>query len=97
MRFVEVEVDSLEQFDRLLALPEGSIDMVLLDNMDEATLREAVARRDAQRPELLLEASGGIVLESVGKIAATGVDRVSCGSLTKDAFWIDFGLDEVAP
>ena len=97
VRFVEVEVDSLEQFDRLLALPEGSIDMVLLDNMDEATLREAVARRDAQRPALLLEASGGIVLESVGKIAATGVDRVSCGSLTKDAFWIDFGLDEVAP
>jgi nicotinate-nucleotide pyrophosphorylase (carboxylating) len=97
VRFVEVEVDSLEQFDRLLALPAGAIDMVLLDNMDEATLREAVARRAARNPELLLEASGGVRLESVAKIAATGVDRVSCGSLTKDAFAIDFGLDEAAP
>lgn len=95
VRFVEVEVDSLEQFDRLLTLPPGTIDVALLDNMDEATLREAVARRNARSPELLLEASGGIVLESVARIAATGVDRISCGSLTKDAFWIDFGLDEV--
>ena len=97
VRFVEVEVDSLEQFDRLLALPAGTIDVVLLDNMDEPTLREAVARRDARCPELLLEASGGIMLETVARIAATGVDRISCGSLTKDAFWIDFGLDEVVP
>ncbi|MGA0175082.1 MAG: nicotinate-nucleotide diphosphorylase (carboxylating), partial [Phycisphaerales bacterium] len=85
-----------EQFDRLLALPAGTIDMVLLDNMDEPTLREAVARRDAAQPELLLEASGGVRLESIAKIAATGVDRVSCGSLTKDAFSIDCGLDEGA-
>ena len=69
--------------------------MVLLDNMDAAQTREAVARRDARGDGPLLEASGGITLKSVAAVAATGVDRVACGSLTKDASSIDFGLDEV--
>ncbi len=93
VRFVEVEVDTLEQLDRILDLPEGTVDLVLLDNMDDATLREAVARRDQVRPGVRLEASGGVTLKSVAATAATGVERVACGSLTRDAVWIDFGLD----
>lgn len=95
VRFIEVEVDTLEQLDEVLTLPPGSIDVVLLDNMDAAQTREAVARRDARGDGPLLEASGGITLKSVAAVAATGVDRVACGSLTKDASSIDFGLDEV--
>jgi len=93
VRFVEVEVDSLAQLDRILELPPGAVDLVLLDNMNLDLLREAVRRRDAARPGLPLEASGGVTLESVAEVAATGVERVACGALTKDATSIDFGLD----
>jgi nicotinate-nucleotide pyrophosphorylase (carboxylating) len=93
VRFVEVEVDTLEQLDPLLVLPAGSIDAVLLDNMTPALLRAAVERRDAAMLELSLEASGGVTLESIRSIAESGVDRISCGSLTRDRVWIDFGLD----
>lgn len=93
VRFVEVEVDTLSQFERILELPEGTVDLVLLDNMDDAGLREAVARRNELRPSVRLEASGGVTLKSVTATAATGVERVACGSLTRDAVWIDFGLD----
>jgi len=93
VRFVEVEVDTLEQLDRMLELPEGTIDLVLLDNMDAEELREAVRRRNDVRPSVRLEASGGVTLKSVAATAATGVERVACGSLTRDAVWIDFGLD----
>lgn len=93
LRFIEVEVDSLGQFDRLLALPAGTIDLVLLDNMSPATLGDAVRRRDATRPGLGLEASGGVRLETVAAIAATGVDRISVGSITHGAVALDFALD----
>lgn len=95
VRFVEVEVDSLAQLRALLDLPAGSIDAVLLDNMSTADLREAVRLRNESLLSLPLEASGGVTLESIGEIAATGVERISCGSLTRDAAWIDFGLDLV--
>lgn len=93
LRFVEVEVDSMAQFDALLALPEGLVDIVLLDNMEPARLREAVRRRDGAAPWLRLEASGGVRLETVGEIARTGVDRISVGSLTQSAVSLDLGLD----
>lgn len=102
LRFVEVEVDSLDQFRALLAIPprrDGTrlIDIVLLDNMGVAQLREAVALRDAASasgcPRVELEASGGVRLETVGAIAGTGVDRVSCGALTHQAVSVDIGLD----
>ena len=94
--FIEFEVDGLDQFDALLALPAGMIDMVLLDNFDPAMLREAVSRRDARAPGLLLEASGGVTLDTVASIAATGVDRISVGSLTHSVRSLDLGLDALA-
>lgn len=87
---VEVEVDTLDQLDAVLpARP----DIVLLDNMAPAALREAVARRDAAAPEVELEASGGVHLETLRAIAETGVDRISSGALTHSAVGLDFGLD----
>ena len=91
--FVECEVDSLAQFDRLLTLEAGVLDMVLLDNMEPAMLSEAVRRRDARAPHLLLEASGGVRLDTVRRIAASGVDRISVGAITHSANALDIGLD----
>jgi len=95
LRFFEVEVDTLAQLSALLSLPAGTIDVVLLDNMGIEDLREAVGLRDAQRPGLLLEASGGVTLERIGEVASSGVDRISVGSLTHHAVSVDFGLDAV--
>jgi nicotinate-nucleotide pyrophosphorylase (carboxylating) len=87
---IEVEVDTLEQFDAVLpARP----DVVLLDNMTPAQLREAVARRNAAAPAIELEASGGVDLSTVGVIAESGVERISVGALTHSAVALDFGLD----
>lgn len=93
LRFIEVEVDTLEQFKALLTLPSGTIDIVLLDNMRPPLLRKAVALRDKLQPSLELEASGGITLKTVRKIAESGVDRLSVGSLTHGATSLDVALD----
>jgi nicotinate-nucleotide pyrophosphorylase (carboxylating) len=87
---VEVEVDDLAQLDHALA---ARPDMVLLDNMTLDQLREAVRRRNAVAPNVLLEASGGVTLTSLRDIAATGVDRISIGALTHSARALDIGLD----
>lgn len=87
---VEIEVDALEQLDEALA---GKPDMILLDNMAPDRLREAVRRRKAVAPEVLLEASGGVTLATVRAIAETGVDRISVGALTHSAPALDIGLD----
>jgi nicotinate-nucleotide pyrophosphorylase (carboxylating) len=87
---IEVEVDSLEQLAEVL--PEQP-DIVLLDNMPPATLREAVALRDRLAGQVELEASGGVSLDSVAAIAASGVDRISVGALTHSAAALDVGLD----
>jgi nicotinate-nucleotide pyrophosphorylase (carboxylating) len=87
---IEIEVDTLEQFDQVLSeVP----DIVLLDNMSLSDLREAVLRRNARRPEVQLEASGGVDLDTVAEIAGTGVDRISVGALTHSATCLDVGLD----
>jgi len=88
--FVEVEVDTLEQLERVLACP---VDIVLLDNMTLDELLAAVALRDRIDPEVELEASGGVHLETVGAIARTGVDRIAIGALTHSAPALDIGLD----
>ena len=87
---IEVEVDTLAQLDEALAL---GVEIVLLDNFEPAALREAVARRNARSPRTLLEASGGVGLETVGEIARTGVDFASAGVLTHGARSVDIGLD----
>ncbi|MDZ4830582.1 MAG: carboxylating nicotinate-nucleotide diphosphorylase [Phycisphaerae bacterium] len=93
LRFVEVEVDTLEQLDDVLSIEAGVIDIVLLDNFELGALREAVRRRDARRPKLELEASGGVRLESVRAIAETGVERISCGAITHSAISLDVAMD----
>lgn len=89
-RLIEVEVDTLEQLQEVL--PAGP-DLVLLDNMSLQQLRQAVALRDKSAPQIELEASGGVRLETVGEIARTGVERISAGALTHSAVAMDFGLD----
>ena len=87
---VEVEVDTLRQLDEVLA---AGPDLVLLDNFDLAELRQAVARRNASAPGIELEASGGVDLSTVARIAETGVERISVGALTHSAAAMDIGLD----
>ncbi len=87
---VEVEVDSIEQLK--LALSETP-DIVLLDNMTILQLEEAVATRNEMAPQVELEASGGVNLETIARIAETGVDRISVGALTHSAVNLDLGLD----
>ena len=87
---VEVEVDTLEQFEQVLA---AGPDLVLLDNMGPAGLCAAVARRNAGYPGIELEASGGIDLATVREIAQCGVERISIGALTHSVASLDFGLD----
>jgi len=84
--FVEIEVETLAQLRE--ALLAGAT-MVLLDNMDLPTLREAV-RLNAGRA--ILEVSGGVNMGTVREIAATGVDRISIGALTKDVKAVDFSM-----
>jgi nicotinate-nucleotide pyrophosphorylase (carboxylating) len=84
---IEIEVDRLDQLDEVIA--EGA-DAVLLDNMDTATLREAM-RRIAGR--MVAEASGGVRLDTVAAIAETGVDIISVGRLTHSVTSLDVGLD----
>lgn len=93
--FVEVEADSLRQLERLLTVEPGLVDVVLLDNMSPHELRQAVALRDGAGSPVLLEASGGVRLESVRLIAETGVDRISAGTLTHGAAWLDVALDMI--
>jgi nicotinate-nucleotide pyrophosphorylase (carboxylating) len=84
---VECEVDGLDQFDEALAA--GS-DVILLDNFSTGDLREAVRRAQGR---VVLEASGGVNLETVRSIAETGVDVISVGALTHSAPALDIGLD----
>ena len=86
---VELEADRLDQVKDFLAL--DGVDYLLLDNMDLATLREAVAMRGDRGP--LLEASGGVTLETVGEIAETGVDFISVGALTHSVRSLDLSLE----
>lgn len=92
-RFIEVEVDSLEQLRAVMACPAGVIDVVLLDNMTPSEMREAVALRDDTNPDVELEASGGVTIDSIRAIAEAGVDRIAVGALTHSAPHLDIGLD----
>lgn len=86
---IEIEADSLDQVRTLCGL--RGLDIILLDNMTTAQMREAVAIRGAA--PILLEASGGVTLETVRGIAETGVDRISVGALTHSARAVDFSLE----
>jgi nicotinate-nucleotide pyrophosphorylase (carboxylating) len=86
---IEVEVDRLDQIEEALA---GSAEVILLDNMTPAQLREAVKLINGRA---ITEASGGVNLETVRAIAESGVDLISVGALTHSAPALDIGLDFV--
>jgi nicotinate-nucleotide pyrophosphorylase (carboxylating) len=88
---IEVEVDTLPQLERALAL---GVDAVLLDNMSVDQLRAAVAMAAGK---VITEASGGITAATAPAIAATGVDLISVGWLTHSAAALDIGLDYLEP
>ena len=84
---IELEVDTMEQLDEAL---EVGVDIVMLDNFDDASTREAVARVAGR---CLVEASGGITLGRVKTLAKAGVDVISVGAITHSARAVDLGLD----
>ncbi len=87
---VEVEVDSLEQLDEVLALEPT---LVLLDNFELWATQMAVTRRDAHSPATKLESSGGLTLDVAADYARTGVDFLAVGALTHSVTVLDLGLD----
>ena len=88
-RPLEVECRSSDEVAEALA---AGARRLLLDNMDPVALREAVARAREASPEVELEASGGITLENVAAVAATGVDLISIGALTHSAPALDLSM-----
>ena len=85
---IEVEADALEQVRTFLEI-EG-IDVILLDNMKPAQIREAIA---LGKNKVKFEASGGVTLKNIRQIAATGIDYISIGALTHSPRAIDFSLE----
>ena len=85
---VEVEADTLDQVRRFLEI--DGIDVILLDNMKPAEIREAIA---IGKNKIKFEASGGITLKNIRQIAATGVDFISIGAITHSPRAIDFSLE----
>ncbi|MBK8293253.1 MAG: carboxylating nicotinate-nucleotide diphosphorylase [Solirubrobacterales bacterium] len=86
---IEVEAETLDEVGAAL---RAEADQILLDNMDIDQLVAAVAARDEVRPASKLEASGGITLANVARVAATGVDFISVGALTHSAPSLDVSL-----
>lgn len=86
---VEVETESLDELDQALA---AQADIILLDNFDLQLLRAAVGRNAAHPHRALLESSGNVTLETAGAVAATGVDFISVGALTKHVRAIDLSM-----
>jgi len=84
---IEVEVETLEQLEQAIACAP---DIIMLDNMEPETMEEAVKRVNGR---IILEASGGINLDTIERIAATGVDVISVGSLTHSVSALDISLD----
>ena len=88
MMAVEIEVDRLDQLEEVLEV--GGASVVLLDNMDNDTLRKAVEMVDGR---IKTEASGNVKLDRIASISATGFDYISSGALTHSAQTVDLGLD----
>ena len=87
---IEIEVTSLDELSQAL---DAGADIIMLDNMETGTIAEAVAMRNAHVNHAMLEASGGITIERLPELAATGVDLISAGALTHSAPSLDISLD----
>jgi nicotinate-nucleotide pyrophosphorylase (carboxylating) len=92
-RFIEIEVDTLDQLREVLKV--DGVHVVLLDNMDCPKMEQAVEMRNkaGKKGEVELEASGGVTIDTVRQIAATGVERIAVGAITHSAPALDVGLD----
>ncbi len=86
---VEVEVTDMVQLREAL---QAGADVVMLDNMSVEDMKEAVEYARSKRPDIIIEASGGITLENIRDVASTGVDIISVGALTHSARAIDIGM-----
>ncbi|WP_246067324.1 carboxylating nicotinate-nucleotide diphosphorylase [Paenibacillus koleovorans] len=87
---IEVEVESFEQLEQALS---AGADIIMLDNMSNANMTEAVRRVRAAAPHVIIEASGSVTLETIQGIARTGVDVISVGRLTYSVPALDISLD----
>jgi nicotinate-nucleotide pyrophosphorylase (carboxylating) len=87
---VEIEVDSIEGLRTAI---EVGADEVLIDNFTPELMREAVALRDEMNPNVVIEASGGLTVETARVVGETGVDYIAVGELTHSARVLDIGLD----
>jgi nicotinate-nucleotide pyrophosphorylase (carboxylating) len=92
-KFVEIEVDTLDQLDAILRVV--GVDVVLLDNFNPADMCKAVRLRDelGLKGKVALEASGSVTAASVRAIAAGGVDRIAVGAITHSARGLDIAMD----
>ncbi len=86
---VEVECEDMETVQKAM---KAGADIIMCDNMDNDTIREAVAYRNRYYPHVLLEASGNVTLETIADIAKTGVDAISSGAIIHQANWIDLSM-----
>ncbi len=90
---VEVEVESFAELEEAIA---AGADMIMLDNMDIQPMREAVELCRQKDDSIKIEASGGVTLDTVEKIAATGVDYISIGAITHSAPAVDISMEVVS-
>ncbi len=86
---VEIECESLDMVKKAM---KAGADIVMCDNMSIKETREIVVYRNEHYPHILLEASGNVTLETIEKIASTGVDAISSGSIIHQANWIDLSM-----
>ncbi|MBW4459424.1 MAG: carboxylating nicotinate-nucleotide diphosphorylase [Nodosilinea sp. WJT8-NPBG4] len=90
---VEVETSNLDQVDEALTCP---IDIIMLDNMPPELMKTAVDRIREQKPTVKIEASGNVTLETLGPIAATGVDFISSSAPVTRAPWLDISMQVIS-
>jgi nicotinate-nucleotide pyrophosphorylase (carboxylating) len=86
---VEIECEDIEMAKRAM---KAGAEIVMCDNMSFEETQEVVAYRNAHYPHVLLEASGNVTLETIRKIASTGVDAISSGAIIHQANWIDLSM-----
>lgn len=87
---IEIEIEQLDQMDEALS---AQADIIMLDNMKPADMKLAVAHIKSIAPHVIIEASGGVTLESVHEIALSGIDVISVGGLTSSIQSLDISLD----
>jgi nicotinate-nucleotide pyrophosphorylase (carboxylating) len=86
---IEIECETFENVKEAM---DAGADIIMCDNMNTDEIRNVVKFRDENYPHILLEASGDINLETIGKYAKTGVDAISSGSIIHQATWLDFSM-----